>query len=156
MILGHSASPSSWRAAPASPVGGGPSGRRPSAAFFRHPPAGGRAEQGRALSRASPEAVLSGRAKCRLNVIRWHEGHGRNVTRTANHFNYSRPTIHAWLERYRRARPKGLEDRSRRPLRLRTPTWSGDLERRGLGLRGEFPRLGEGKVVIPFRREGVE
>ena len=115
-----------------------------------------RAEQRRALSRASPEAVLSGRAKCRLNVIRWHEGHGRNVTRTANHFNYSRPTIHAWLERYRRAGPKGLEDRSRRPLRLRTPTWSGDLERRVLALREQFPRWGKDKLVILLRREGVD
>src|SRR4030067_638240 len=51
------------------------------------------------------EVTLSRGAQCRLKVIRWHETHGRNVTRTADHFGYSRPTIYAWLKGYTGAGP---------------------------------------------------
>src|SRR2546422_7661638 len=87
--------------------------------------------------------ALSREAKHRLQVIRWHEEHGRNVTRTANHFGYSRPTIHTWLQRHQRAGPKGLEDRSRRPQRVRQPTWSTGLEKNVLALREQYPRWGK-------------
>ena len=101
------------------------------------------------------EVTLSRGAQCRLKVIRWHENHGRNVTRTADHFGYSRPTIYAWLKRYKRAGPKGLEDRSRRPHNLRKATWSTDLERRVLALREQYPRWGKDKLVVLLRREGL-
>ena len=116
-----------------------------------------RTEVRRSLSRQqTEETALSSKAKCRLNVIRWHEAHGQNVTRTANHFNYSRPTIHAWRERYRRAGPKGLEDRSRRPHNVRKSTWSIELEKMVLALREQFPRWGKDKLVVLLRREGSE
>ena len=101
------------------------------------------------------EVTLSRGAQCRLKVIRWHETHGRNVTRTADHFGYSRPTIYAWLKRYKRAGPKGLEDRSRRPHNLRKATWSTDLERRVLALREQYPRWGKDKLVVLLRRQGL-
>jgi len=101
------------------------------------------------------EVTLSRGAQCRLKVICWHENHGRNVTRTADHFGYSRPTIYAWLKRYKRAGPKGLEDRSRRPHNLRKATWSTDLERRVLALREQYPRWGKDKLVVLLRREGL-
>jgi len=108
------------------------------------------------LDQRQAEAALSPAGKRRLKVMRWHEDHGRNVTRTANHFSFSRPTIHAWLQRYRRAGPKGLEDRNHRPHSVRTPTWSTDLERRVLAWREQFPRWGKDKLVILLRREGRE
>jgi len=109
----------------------------------------GLAAEGRA------EVTLSRDGKRRLKVIRWHEEHGRNVTRTAGHFGFSRPTIHFWLKRYRRAGPKGLEDRSHRPTKVRAPTWSTELERRVLELREQYPRWGKDKLVVLLRREGL-
>lgn len=102
------------------------------------------------------EAALSPAGRRRLKVIRWYQDHGRSVTRAANHFGFSRPTIHAWLERYRCAGAKGLEDRSHRPHSVRTPTWSTDLQRRVLALREQFPRWGKDKLVVLLRREGTE
>ena len=115
------------------------------------------------LARLLPKHAAEGRAEVklsragqqRLKAICWHEDHGRNVTRTANHFGFSRPTIHAWLKRYQRAGPKGLGDRSHRPSNLRKPTWSTELEQRVLALREQFPRWGKDKLVVLLRREGV-
>src|SRR4030066_105035 len=39
------------------------------------------------------EVTLSRGAQCRLKVVRWHEDHGWNVTRTADPFGYSPPTV---------------------------------------------------------------
>ena len=85
-------------------------------------------------AKAREEVSLSRDAKYRLKVIRWHEEHGRNITHTAEHFGYSRPTVRAWLKRYRSG-PKGLEQGSRRPHKVRKPTWSVALERSVLQLR---------------------
>ena len=112
------------------------------------------AAEGRAELRHT-EAALSRNGRHRLKVIRWHEDHGRNMTRTADHFGYSRPTIYAWFKRYKRAGPKGLEDRSRRPQNLRKATWSTELERSVLALREQYPRWGKDKLVVLLRREGL-
>ena len=101
------------------------------------------------------ELILSREGKRRLKVIRWHEEHGRNITRTATHFGFSRPTIHAWLKRYQRAGPKGLVDRSRRPHNRRKPTCPPELERSVLALREQYPRWGKDKLVVLLRRQGI-
>src|SRR3990172_8913031 len=101
------------------------------------------------------EVTLSRGAQCRLKVIRWHENHGRNVTRTANHFGYSRPTIYAWSKRYQRAGSRGLEDRSHRPHNPRKPTWPPELARSVLTLREQYPRWGKDKLVMLLGRQGV-
>ena len=116
-----------------------------------------RAEFSLARSEAQTEAaVLSRDGRRRLQVIRWHAEHGGNVSRTAGHFGFSRPTIHAWLKRYERAGPKGLEDGSHRPHDLRKPTWPQTLEQRVLKLREQYPRWGKDKLAVLLRREGIE
>src|SRR3990172_889988 len=91
------------------------------ARLLRKQAAEARQEVTLSLDRRQAEAALSLAGKHRLKVIRWYENHGRNVTRTANHFGFSRPTIHAWLQRYRRAGPKGPEERRPPPPSVRTP-----------------------------------
>ena len=108
----------------------------------------------RAAADAAKEASLSREAKHRLKVIRWHAAHGANVTRTADHFGYSRPTIHSWLKRYS-AGAAGLEGRSHRPQQCRQSTWSAELEQRVLKLREQYPRWGKDKLAVLLRREGV-
>src|SRR3989304_10002450 len=131
-------------------------GAAPRARLLPKQAAGAGQEVTHSLDRRQAEAALSPAGKHRLKVIRWYENHGRNVTRTANHFGSSPPTIHAWLQRSRRAGPKGLEDRSHRPHSVRTPTWSTDLEQRVLALREQFPRWGKDQLVGLLRREGTE
>ena len=91
-----------------------------------------------AQARAEPQ--LSKKARHRLKVIQWYEDHGRNASLTCRHFSHSRSTFHTWLRRYRREGPQGLEDRSRRPHRVRLPTWSKELAQAVLGLREKHPR----------------
>lgn len=102
------------------------------------------------------EATLSPEASHRLKVIRWHEGHSANVSRTAAHFSHSRTSIQAWLRAYKAQGAAGLEDRSHRPHNVRKPTWSPELERRVLELREQYPRWGKDKLVVLLRREGIK
>jgi len=109
-----------------------------------------------AAADARAEAGLSGNARHRLRVIRWYEEHGRNASLTCRHFSDSRSSFHTWLRRYQREGPQGLEDRSRRPHRVRKPTWSRELAQAVLHLREEHPRWGKDKLVVVLRREGWE
>lgn len=105
---------------------------------------------------ARAEVALSRSARYRLKVIRWHGDHASNVTRTAEHFGYSRATVHAWLRRYKRAGPRGLEDKSHRPHRCRQHTWSPELEKRVLELREQYGPWGKDKLVVLLHREAWE
>ena len=98
---------------------------------------------------------LSRTARIRLDMLDWHERHGRNVSRTARHFGYSRPTVYRWLGRYDRYRLESLEDRPSSPGRRRRPTWTlGELAavRR---VRLAYPRWGKDKLAVVLRREGL-
>jgi transposase InsO family protein len=88
-------------------------------------------------------------------MVDWHRAHGANVSRTARHFGYSRPTVYRWLRRYDRFHLETLEDRSSAPRRRRRPTWT----LRELGavreLRARYPRWGKAKLRVLLRREGL-
>lgn len=111
------------------------------------PKAAGEAREARPLSRA---------AKTRLVAVCWYEEHGRNASLTARHFGRSRSTVHDWLRRHKQAGDRGLEDRSRKPRRVRQPTWSAELEAKVLKLRQENPRWGKDMLTPILRREGTE
>jgi transposase InsO family protein len=99
---------------------------------------------------------LSKRAGVRLRVIRWYEDRGRNASLTALHFGYSRSAVHVWLKRYHASGVRGLEDRSRRPKRVRQPTWDSELEARVLKLRNDHPTWGKDKIAPVLNREGLK
>jgi len=88
-------------------------------------------------------------------MLDWHRAHGANVSLTARHFGYSRPTIYRWLARYERLRLETLEDRSSAPRRRRRPTWT--IEQLGAvrELRARYPRWGKAKLRVLLRREGI-
>ena len=66
----------------------------------------------------------SRRARARLAMLEWHAAHGHDVSLTARHFGWSRPTVYRWLHRHD-GRALSLEDRSSRPPSLS----SADLDR---------------------------
>jgi len=121
----------------------------------------GAATLARLLPKAASEArearPLSREARRRLAVVRWYEEHGKNASLTARHFCFSRSSLHDWLKRYRESGPRGLEDRSRRPRRVRQPTWSPEWEAAVLKLRQENRRWGKDVLTPILRRdEGME
>jgi transposase InsO family protein len=98
---------------------------------------------------------LSRIARARLELLDWHEHHGRNVSLTARHFGYARPTVYRWLGRFERDRLESLEDRSSRPARRRRPTWTLAQLAAVRRLRERYPRWGKDKLAVLLRREGV-
>lgn len=112
----------------------------------------------RILPKAAKEArdppPLSRGVKHRLEVIRWCESHGGNVALTARHYGHSRSTVYVWLKRYREQGLRGLEDRSRRPHRVRQPLWTELLVETVRKFREEHPRWGKDKLVVLVRDKG--
>lgn len=102
-----------------------------------------------------PPPELSRRAQARLAMLDWHFAHGANVSRTARHFGYSRPTLYRWLARYDRRRLETLEDRSTRPHRRRRPTWTLAELQAVLAQRRRYPRWGKDKLRVLLAREGT-
>jgi len=98
---------------------------------------------------------LSRTARGRLAMVDWHRAHGANVSRTARHFGFSRPTVYRWLARFERLRLETLEDRSSAPRRRRRPTWTLRELAAVRELRTRYPRWGKAKLRILLRREGI-
>jgi transposase InsO family protein len=98
---------------------------------------------------------LSRQARARLALVDWHRAHGANVSRTARHFGYSRPTVYRWLARYDRFHLASLEDRPSRPRRRRRPTWTPAELAAVRELRARYPRWGKDKLVVLLRRDGI-
>ncbi len=98
---------------------------------------------------------LSRDARRRLAMLDWHRSHGGNVSRTARHFGYSRPTVYRWLGRFERLHLETLEDRSSAPRRRRRPTWTVDQLRAVRAVRETYPRWGKDKLVVLLRRSGL-
>ena len=83
---------------------------------------------------------LSREAKRRLEWIDWYRANGSSARKTCRHFSISLDTFYRWLRRYD---PKGLttlEDRSRRPKRVRQPSWNPELAQAVLKLRERYPK----------------
>ncbi len=96
---------------------------------------------------AAPD--LSRDARRRLAMLDWHRAHGANVSRTARHFGYSRPTVYRWLGRFERLHLETLEDRGSAPRRRRRPTWTLDQLTAVKAVRLAYPRWGKDKLEGP-------
>ena len=88
-------------------------------------------------------------------MLDWYHDHGRNVSRTARHFGFSRPTLYRWLARYERVRLESLEDRSSVPRHRRRPSWTLEQLRAVKALRERYPRWGKDKLVVLLARQGM-
>jgi transposase InsO family protein len=84
----------------------------------------------------------------------YYESHGHNARLTCRHFDISPQTFYRWRRRYDPRHLGSLEERSRRPRRLRQPTWSAQLADAVLRLRQKYPRWGKDTLVVLLRREG--
>jgi len=66
----------------------------------------------------------------------------------------SRSSLYRWKQRLGDKGPKGLEAKSRRPHRLRTPKWDTELVEAVLALREEYPSWGKDKLCVLLGRTG--
>jgi transposase len=65
-----------------------------------------------------------------------------------------RSTLYRWERQLKREGPKGLEERSRRPKRVRRPEWSPELVQAVLRLREQYPAWGKETLQVLLVREG--
>jgi putative transposase len=107
-----------------------------------------------ALRLAGRGQQLSAQARRRLKWMDYYQSHGHNARLTCRHFDISPQTFYRWRRRYNPRNLGSLEDRSRRPRRLRQPTWGAQLADAVLRLRQGYPRWGKDKLVVLLRREG--
>ena len=92
------------------------------------------------------ELELSASAKLRLAWFAFAFDHEGNVSLTCTHFGISRSTYHRWAKRFDPADTRTLEERSKRPRRVRgeeTPKEIIDLIRE---YRLRMPTAGKAKI----------
>jgi putative transposase len=64
----------------------------------------------------------------------------------------SRATLYRWRSRFREKGPNGLEEKSRRPHRIRQPQWDPELVEAVLELREKYPSWGKEKLRVLLGR----
>lgn len=108
-----------------------------------------------ALGLAKVPVELSKTARQRLKWFDWRRDHGATVALTCRHFGISRQTFYRWKARYNPHNLRSLEDRSRRPKRVRRPTASPGLVEAVIAMRRRWPRTGKQKLVVLLAQEGI-
>ncbi len=91
---------------------------------------------------------LSKTARQRLKWFDYYNSHGYNARLTCRYFGISPQTFYRWKGRYNPHNGGTLEERSRRPRRVRQPMASPKLIKAVLMLRERYPRWGKDKLVI--------
>jgi transposase InsO family protein len=107
----------------------------------------------REAARLPDAAVLSREARQRLRVLEYARTH--SVSATCRHFGIARSTYYRWAGRYDPQRLSFLENRSSRPRRRRSPTWTAAQAEAVRAAREARPRWGKDKLAVVLRREGV-
>ena len=95
---------------------------------------------------------ISREARVRLTVLEFAKTHPVSVT--CRRFGISRATYYRWKKRFDPRNLRSLENRSRRPKKIRKPKWSVELIERVRTLREEYPGWGKAKIAVLIRREG--
>ena len=91
----------------------------------------------------------------KLNLWNTLKEKGVGETEISLLLRVSRATRYRWRKRLEEKGPKGLEEKSRRPHRVRQPMWWGtELSEAVLGLREEYPGWGKDKLVVLLNRQG--
>lgn len=110
----------------------------------------------KALRLADRPPELSRDAKRRLRWMDFYFSHGQNARLACRHFCISPQTFYRWKRRYEWQRLESLEERSRRPRKLRRPTAAPDLVQAVLEVREANPRWGKDKLAPLLREAGWE
>jgi putative transposase len=108
------------------------------------------------IARHAP-VELSPKAQERLRLLqagrRLHQ-RGISWAEAAEVVGVSRASLYRWERRLEREGLRGLEERSRRPKRVRRPLWSEELVGAVRRLREKYPRWGKETLAVLLKREG--
>jgi hypothetical protein len=74
-------------------------------------------------------------------------GRGLSAAVAAKGVGIARATLYRWQKR--------IEPKSRRPHRVRRPTWTGALVQTVERLRADHPMWGKRKITVLLRRQGI-
>jgi putative transposase len=96
---------------------------------------------------------LSAKEQDRLRALALWQQTGE-VDLACQTFGLSRASLYRWRKRLDPKDLTSIQDRCRRPRRVRKPTWSLDLVQAVKRLRETYPRWGKDKLVVLLRREG--
>ncbi|MGH7274126.1 MAG: integrase core domain-containing protein [Nitrospiria bacterium] len=99
------------------------------------------------------EVKLTTQEQDRLRALALWEETGE-VDLACQTFGLSRASLYRWRKRLNPKDLTSIQDRSRRPHRLRKPTWPLDLVEAVKRLRETYPRWGKDKLVVLLGREG--
>lgn len=105
-----------------------------------------------ALSRIKP-IKLSRRAKFRLSVIEHYLNKTNNVNLTCRHFAIGRSYFYKWYKRYDPRNLSTLEDKSRKPHRLKQATYDTSLVSLVRKLRKARPMYSAKKISVILWRD---
>jgi len=94
---------------------------------------------------------LSRDTRRRLAWMDFYRSHGQNARLTCRHFAISPTTFHKWLRRWDPKNLLSLEDRSRRPHRVRSSPLPQSTVDKVLALRREFPAWSKVKLAVLLR-----
>ena len=86
--------------------------------------------------------------------LKWmdHYHHSENIALTCRYYGISRKTFHKWFKRYNPNDLASLEERSRRPKRLRQWQVSRQEELKILALRKKYIRYGKEKLKVIYQQ----
>ena len=108
----------------------------------------------RANRLARSGADISKEAQRRLKWFDYYFSHGENARLTCRHFDISPQTFYRWKRRYDPGYLQSLEDRSRRPKRVRRPQTPPELVEAVLKMREQYPRWGKEKIAVLLKEQG--
>lgn len=98
----------------------------------------------------------SRQARHRLKIIEHYLHTSHNVSFTCRHYGIARSYFYKWFTRYNPRRLDSLEDRSRRPHRMRSVQYHPSLVTHIRRLRKQRPRYSANKIArILLRDEGI-
>ncbi len=81
-------------------------------------------------------------------------GRGMRSQQAADTLHLARSSLYRWEKQLKEGGPRGLEERSRRPKRVRRTEWSRELNEAVLRLREQYPAWGKETLQVLLAREG--
>ncbi len=102
---------------------------------------------------ASRTGSLTKQAKQRLKVIDWYQTHCQNKSLASRHFGIGRNTLKHWLKRFKQQGLIGLNDKSRRPKKLRQPTLAWQIIEAVVKTRLDNPTWSKYKIKAYLKTE---
>ena len=105
------------------------------------------------LREVARKSGLSRAARNRLEWMLWYETHDGNARATCRHFGIAPKVFYTWRRRFDGKNLANLEDRSRRPKRVRASALTGEEEQRIVALRRQYMRYSKMKLQVLYREQ---